>query len=306
MTNAEIIRTYVNSIWNQGNIEDAYQFLAEKCWRHDTDHGVNEALVCFSMEDQMERLSHAKRAAGGHVDFQILELIEAGEFVTMIWDLVYVPVSDDEQPRMLELGYYFDDQGRMLGKGIEVFRLVDEKIVEIWVAQGPWIRGHWGETMVKPLRPGELDGSALAPADVVRDYVTRMWNKRDPSAIDDYLNDPCWRHDAGEPERQFMKFDHEFQRVRAQEGYASGIFDFQMAELIESGEMVTMVWDCDYTPTDEKTRKHLENSGAPFNDKGAMMSKGIEVFRIQNGKIMEIWVAQCREFMGHWGPTMSR
>lgn len=145
----------------------------------------------------------------------------------------------------------------------------------------------------------------LPPAEVVREYVTRTWNEQDPSALTEFLAEPCWRHDTGNPEAPFKKFTAKEQAARAQEGYATGSFDFQIVELIEAGEFVTMIWNLDYIPASQNIKEHLLAEGALFDDRGNVMMKGIEVFRVRNGKIIETWVAQTAEFKGHWGETMT-
>ena len=303
---AEIVRTYVESVWNNGDIEVAKRFLADRCWRHDTDFdwekgsGQTVSIKEFSMEDQIKRLAYAVDVAGKGIDFHILELIESGEYVTMIWDLVCTP-NDQTRPAIIEAGYSLDEHGRYKAKGIEVFHIVDEKIVEIWVAQGPSIVGHWGDTKTEEAHVPSPQ--PIPPSDVIRNYVTRMWNKRDPSAIDDYLGESCWRHDAGEPDRQFMQFDRDFQRQRAREGYATGSFDFQIVKLLESGNFVTMIWNLSYIPNEEIMAKLRDTS--VVNEQGEILLKGIEVFCVIDGMIVEVWVAQNYELKGHWGPSMT-
>lgn len=145
----------------------------------------------------------------------------------------------------------------------------------------------------------------MSGSEIVRDYVTRLWNKRDPTAIKDYIGEPCWRHDAGEPERQFMKFDHEFQMVRAQEGYETALFDFRFVKLLESGEFVTMIWNLYFTPATEEIGNRLRKQGAVVDEDGSLLFKGIEVFHVRDGKIVEVWAAQGFGLAGHWGPTMT-
>ena len=65
----------------------------------------------------------------------------------------------------------------------------------------------------------------------------------------------------GEPERQFMKFDHEFQMVRAREGYEAAFFDFQIVKLLESGAFVTMIWNLVFTPATEEVANRLRKQG---------------------------------------------
>ena len=299
---SDIVRKYVNIVWNEGDVEEAANFLAETCHRHDTDIGVIEDVSSFSLEDQKERLKYAQQHAG-RVNFEILKLLEAGEFVTMIWDLTYQPENDEELSVMGEKGYFIDKQNRMLSKGIEVFRIVGGRIIEIWVTQGPWMPGHWGATQTDSLTSSvEMTMSAK---EVIEDYVTRMWNKADPTAIEDYLAETCWRHDAGEPDRQFMQFDHAFQRQRAQEGYDNGKFNFQPILLLECGEFVTFVWNLNFLLSKEELVAEMRQKGAQMDENGAVLMKGMEVFHVVDGKVVEVWVGQCWDFKGHWGDTLS-
>ena len=102
-----------------------------------------------------------------------------------------------------------------------------------------------------------------------------------------------------------MKFDHEFQMVRAKEGYERGLFDFRFVKLLESGEFVTMVWDLHFTPATEEIGNRLRKDGAVVDDNGNMLMKGIEVFHVRDGKIVEVWVAQGWGLKGSWGPSMT-
>ena len=141
--------------------------------------------------------------------------------------------------------------------------------------------------------------------EIITDYVTRAWNKRDTSAVLDYIQDPCWRHDAGEPTKPFMQFSNADQMQRMEEGYAVGDFDFEILHLLESGEFVTMVWNLTLTPSSNALRQRLVDSGGQLDEDGNLLNKGIEVFRLKDGKIVETWVAQSHALTGHWGETMS-
>ena len=191
------------------------------------------------------------------------------------------------------------------------------------------MRVQSGCDSIRPTGVRHINDKRMSGSEIVRDYVTRVWNKRDPTAIKDYIGEPCWRHDAGEPERQFMKFDHEFQMVRAREGYEAAFFDFQIVKLLESGEFVTMIWNLNFKPATEEVANRLrkqgdehgdswhpadetedignrlERQGAVTDENGNLLFKGIEVFHILDGKIVEVWVAQGFGLTGHWGPTMT-
>jgi len=145
----------------------------------------------------------------------------------------------------------------------------------------------------------------MTPTEIVRDYVTRTWNKRDPSAVAEYLADPCWRHDTGNPDAPFASFTNADQMGRLGEGYATGEFDFQAVHLLESGEFVTYVWNLTFTPAIAEAKEGLVNRGAELDENGNIMVRGMELFRVRDGKIIEIWVAQSFELKGHWGPTMT-
>ena len=49
----------------------------------------------------------------------------------------------------------------------------------------------------RPSGVRHINDKRMSGSEIVRDYVTRVWNKRDPTAIPDYIGEPCWRHDAG-------------------------------------------------------------------------------------------------------------
>ena len=302
MTAADIVRNYVDVVWNQGDLSRVRELLADPSYRHDTDIGVTQSLSVFTLEDQFERLKHAQQHAG-RIHFEIIKLLEQGDYVTMIYDLTYQPKDSQEAQSMKDKGYYFNDAGKMQSKGIEVFRLKDNKIVETWITQGPWMPGHWGETKTDELSSSEQHSNS--PREVIREYVTRMWNKADASAIEDYLAPLCWRHDAGEPDRQFMQFDHAFQRQRAHEGYENGKFNFQPILLLESGEYVTFVWNLNFMLSKEELIEGMRQRGAELDEDGAVLMKGMEVFHVVDGKVVEVWVGQCWDFKGHWGASQT-
>ncbi len=301
MSRSDVVRQYIDAVWNQGDASALT--LAEPCYLHQVDQRDSGPLIELSVEDQHDRIARAQSGAE-RSEFEIQQLIESDELVTVVWNLTRYPADDTEAQGLREQGYFLDEAQNMLTKGIDVFRVVDDAIVEIWETQGPWLPGHWGESKTGDL--STTDANAMAPDEVVRDYVTRIWNKADPTSIEDYIADECWRHDAGEPDRQFMVFDHEFQHVRAQEGYANGLFDFRFIELPVAGDYVTFIWDLNMFLTREGLRQEMEAKGAQFDQDGNMMAKGIEVFHIVDGKIVENWIAQGWEYKGHWGPTMSR
>ena len=299
---AEIIRTYVDCIWNQGKVELVEQFLAPNCWRHDTDPAWTETdqpVRGFSLEDQMNRLADV---VNQDIDIQIQELIESDEYVTMIWNLICTP-NKELLSAVIEAGYTIDDNGSYKTKGVEVFHVVDQKIVEVWSARGPWMPNHWGETQTHDA--GVVSEQPRPLTNIVRDYVTRLWNQRDTTAIAEYLGETCWRHDAGEPDRQFMQFDQAFQHQRAEEGYATGTFDFQFVQMLEGDDFVTMIWDLNYTPSSDDLTNRLREAGSQIDENGDVVAKGIEVFCIKEGKIVEVWVAQGHAFKGHWGPNKT-
>ncbi len=299
---SEVVGAHVDAVWRNGDVDRALGYLAETSWRHETGIEGSDPVRAFSLKAQRERISR-EAALAGEAEFQIVKLLESGEFATMVWDLT-CRIPADEAEALRAQGYYFDDQNRLLTKGIQAFRVVDGKIVETWATQGPWFPGHWGETKTDHL--ATTDPAAKAPDEVVRDYVTRIWNQEDPSAIGEYLAESCWRHDAGEPERQFMHFDHAFQRQRAEEGYANGGFDFQMLEMLVSGDYITMIWDLNMSLKKEELRAGMQARGAQFDQNGNIMLHGMEVFHVVNGKVVEVWVGQCWDLKGHWGRTMSR
>ena len=142
---AEVVRTYLDEVWHNENLEILPELLSDKCWRHDS-YDVDNQLICLDLEEQIARVKDG--LSQGAWRFPIVKLLEDDEYATLIYDCTLAPKTPELLQQLVEkYDAIVDDQGRMLVKGIEVFRVVEGKIVEIWNAQHWMLRGSWGATM---------------------------------------------------------------------------------------------------------------------------------------------------------------
>ena len=306
---AQIIEDYVQFLWRDKDVERAARLFEYPYWAHDTPIAWQQLGDPTTSEKRVDdkalktRLLSTADMARNATQFEIVHLLQDGEFVCIAWDVtVHADAAHAEKAK--QLGYDVDARGGYQTKGIEFFRVKDGKIVEGWHATGPCYQGDWGETQTGEIRP--VDEPYGERRTRIRDYVNGMWNKQDSSVIEEYLNDPCWRHDAGEPDRQFMSFDHAFQKQRAEEGYAVGKMKFIELESLECGEFFVQVWDVIYKASDQSMLRRLRDMGSVFDtDNETILAKGIEIFRMRDGRIIEVWVAQGFQSRGLWGARQS-
>ena len=304
-TPADIVKAYKAAVWQQRDINTALAQFASPCWYHDTSQswyelGTQQPTLVRSRDQQQQRdfLAELIDVAADDCQFDILHCLEDKDYVTLVWNCK-VTATVERRQRAEAAGYRLDDKGSYQTKAIELFHVVDERIIEVWSASGPWLHGEWGDTQTGEDREtSEPYGERI---DTVCTYVTELWNKQNASVIATYLNNPCWRHDAGEPDRQFMKFDHDFQKQRAEEGYHLGEMEFIYLKMFECGEFVTMLWDVRFALKDESLRPRMDAMGALYDDDGRVISKGFEIFRVRDNKIIEVWITQGVEIYGLWG-----
>lgn len=115
MTPTELVYAYNAAVYDRGDAEAARRFIADPCLRH--EHGQ---LVRMTLDENVARIAHFLDAFEG-ARFVNALLLADGEHVVSCWN---ASTSD----------------GRELS-GIEVFRVVDDKIVETWnskVGEGLW------------------------------------------------------------------------------------------------------------------------------------------------------------------------
>jgi predicted SnoaL-like aldol condensation-catalyzing enzyme len=117
--------------------------------------------------------------------------------------------------------------------------------------------------------------------DVVELYNLVVWNEKDFSLAEELLGDTVTRHDVGEvtvlthDEAVARVVDHwaMFETVR---------FDLKLVVAGDDGELVTIVYESPMT----------------FTDGNSMTVSSMEIFRVIDGRITEVW--NCGYKQGVW------
>lgn len=115
--------------------------------------------------------------------------------------------------------------------------------------------------------------------DVVTRYLDVLYNERRLDLVPDLIADPTWRHHAGEVKA--LTLAESIDRLQATLDLCPELH-FDVSLLHDGGDMVTVAWNGRSTQTDGRSHVYC----------------GIEIFRVLDGKIVEIW--NSRETGGHW------
>ena len=139
--------------------------------------------------------------------------------------------------------------------------------------------------------------SELSAREVVASYVERVWNRGDSSAVLEYCADPYTRHDAGST--RVMSHTEQLKRVTSERAAGTAAdgrsLHFQTLLLAGDGRDVTWVWNMT-----GPTGTELAESGVAAEVVGdELRICGIEVFRVAEGRITEVW--NSPPMAGHWG-----
>ena len=110
-TPRQVIKRYLDTLYNQHRLDLVDELIAEETWRH-TPGGLKKLT-----------LAESKARIGAFMDqfpkmeFESSVMVVEGEYVTSVWR---AKVTTKKNGKNLELS------------GIEVFRVVNGKIVEAW------------------------------------------------------------------------------------------------------------------------------------------------------------------------------
>ena len=115
--------------------------------------------------------------------------------------------------------------------------------------------------------------------ETVRTYLDVLYNQRRLDLIPELISDPTWRHKAGEVKSLTLA-----ETVKRLEDTLElcPVLKFDTAMLAATDQVVTVAWNGSSTQTNGKSYVYC----------------GIEVFRVEAGKIVEIW--NSRETRDHW------
>ena len=139
---------------------------------------------------------------------------------------------------------------------------------------------------------GERDAREL-----VAEYVERVWNRGDSSAVVDLCADPYVRHDAGGS--RVMSHADQLDRVTGERAAGTAAdgrsLHFETLLLAGDGRDVTWVWNMT-----GPTGTELADSGVEAEVVAEELRIcGNEVFRVVAGRIAEVWYSP--PMPGHWG-----
>ena len=122
----EVVTLYNLEVWNKGRIDLVPELCAEQMTRYDAN-----SVTTLDLDEQIARIRHNYDEL--RPTFEPIILAGDDEYVTLVWNVT----GRDPHWKWC---------------GIEVFRVVDGKIIEVW--NGPYVDGRW-------IRGGTL-GAALA------------------------------------------------------------------------------------------------------------------------------------------------
>lgn len=118
-----------------------------------------------------------------------------------------------------------------------------------------------------------------SPEAVVRRYLAVLYNERRLDLVGELIADPEIRHSPGETVS--MTLSENTARLEKMLA-ACPVLRFEPAVVITQGDLVSVAWNGWSTQTDTETYEFA----------------AVELFRVRDGKIVEIWNA--REARGHW------
>ena len=126
--------------------------------------------------------------------------------------------------------------------------------------------------------------AAPGARDVVTRYLDVLYNQRRLDLIPELIADPTWRHKAGEV--VCLSMAETVNRLQSTLDLCPELH-FDTVVMHDDGVMVTVNWNGRSTQRDGRSYEYC----------------GIEVFRVVDGKIVEIW--NSRETGGHWQPSCT-
>ena len=123
--------------------------------------------------------------------------------------------------------------------------------------------------------------STRTAREVVELYNLVVWNKKDFALADELMGDTVIRHDVGES--QTLNHEQAVQRIVDHWAMFETIrFDLKLVIAGDDGQHVTLVYESPMT----------------FPDGNAMTVSSMEIFRVVDGRIVEVW--NCGYKQGVW------
>lgn len=118
----------------------------------------------------------------------------------------------------------------------------------------------------------------------MRRYLAVLYNERRLDLVPELIADPEIRHAPGET--KVLTLAENTRRLEEMLA-ACPVLRFEPAVVITEGELVSVAWNGSSTQTDGRSYEFA----------------AIELFRVRDGKIVEIWNA--REARGHWSEVVA-
>ncbi|TXL75404.1 ester cyclase [Vineibacter terrae] len=122
------------------------------------------------------------------------------------------------------------------------------------------------------------------PVQVVDTYLDVLYNQRRLDLVPELIADPTWRHAPGEVKQ--LSLAQSMERLGKLLDLCP-VLRFETAVRVVEGPLVTVAWNGWSTQT----------SGKSYT------MSGIEIFRVMDGRIVEIW--NSREAAGLWQATQT-
>ncbi len=122
------------------------------------------------------------------------------------------------------------------------------------------------------------------PVQVVDTYLDVLYNQRRLDLVPELIADPTWRHAPGEVKQ--LSLAQSMERLGKLLDLCP-VLRFETAVRVAEGPLVTVAWNGWSTQT----------SGKSYT------MSGIEIFRVMDGRIVEIW--NSREAAGLWQATQT-
>lgn len=124
----------------------------------------------------------------------------------------------------------------------------------------------------------------MTPLEIVKKYNEVCWHGKQPDLAADILADKVVRNYVGKTE--ILTREESVQRIRDGLERAPDL-SFTFHDFIDGGDKITIIW---------------EASSDIYQHEGEnLISAGIEVFRVEDGKICEVWNAEYA-FGSRWHP----
>ncbi len=118
-----------------------------------------------------------------------------------------------------------------------------------------------------------------SPAETVSQYLDQLYNKGRTDLAADLVSDPTWRHQEGKLEQLSLADTV----ARLKDNFTRWpTMRFDAAETLVDGDRVVVAWNGYLTKPGGEVQ-HLF---------------GIEIFRVRDGRIVEIW--NSKEWPGSW------